>query len=83
MEPISNFLGSLLGFLLGYLFGHRDLRQEKILISITPGKMAKVFRATGGTEAVEIALQAAMSYTKRTKFIPGKFRNVKKLWIEF
>jgi len=41
----------------------------KILISITPGKMAKVFRATGGTEAVEIALQAAMSYTKRTKFI--------------
>lgn len=41
----------------------------KLLAKITPGKLQKSFRATGGTEAVEIALQAAMSHTKRHKFI--------------
>lgn len=41
----------------------------KTLIEIAPGKLAKAYRATGGTEAVEIALQAAMAYTKRSKFV--------------
>lgn len=41
----------------------------ELLAKITPGKLTKSFRATGGTEAVEIALQAAMSHTKRYKFI--------------
>lgn len=41
----------------------------KILSDITPGNLTKSFRATGGTEAVEIALQAAMCYTKRNEFI--------------
>lgn len=41
----------------------------EILAKITPGKLVKSFRATGGTEAVEIALQAAMAHTKRHKFI--------------
>lgn len=41
----------------------------ELLAKITPGKLTKSFRATGGTEAVEIALQAAMSHTKRSKFI--------------
>lgn len=41
----------------------------EILAKITPGRVIKSFRTTGGTEAVEIALQAAMSHTKRTKFI--------------
>lgn len=41
----------------------------KLLADITPRGLAKSFRATGGTEAVEIAMQAAMSYTKRHKFI--------------
>lgn len=40
-----------------------------LLAKITPGKLQKSFRATGGTEAVEIALQVAMSHTKRHKFI--------------
>src|SRR3989338_9758892 len=31
----------------------------KLLAEITPGKLEKSFRATGGTEAVEIALRAA------------------------
>lgn len=39
------------------------------LATITPGKLTKTFRATGGTEAVEIAIQAAMVHTKRQKFI--------------
>lgn len=41
----------------------------ELLASIAPGKLTKTFRATGGTEAVEIAMQAAMSHTRRTKFI--------------
>ncbi|MEK7673184.1 MAG: aspartate aminotransferase family protein [Patescibacteria group bacterium] len=41
----------------------------ELLAKITPGKLQKSFRATGGTEAVEIALQVAMTYTKRSKFI--------------
>jgi len=41
----------------------------EILAKILPGKLTKSFRATGGTEAVEIALQAAMSHTKRSRFL--------------
>lgn len=41
----------------------------EILAKITPGRLQKSFRATGGTEAVEIALQAAIVHTKRTKFV--------------
>lgn len=40
-----------------------------LLAEITPGNLMKCFRATGGTEAVEIAMQAAMEYTGRKKFI--------------
>lgn len=51
-----------------YLYkGWSDLAE--ILAKITPGNLTKSFRATGGTEAVEIALQAAMAHTKRHKFI--------------
>jgi acetylornithine/succinyldiaminopimelate/putrescine aminotransferase len=39
------------------------------LEQVAPGKLKKSFRATGGTEAVEIALQAAMTFTERRKFI--------------
>lgn len=41
----------------------------ELLAKITPGKLKKCFRATGGTEAVEIALCVANAYTKRHKFI--------------
>lgn len=41
----------------------------ELLANITPGDLQVCFRATGGTEAVEIALQAAMSHTKRHQFI--------------
>jgi acetylornithine/succinyldiaminopimelate/putrescine aminotransferase len=41
----------------------------ELLAKITPGELAVSYRATGGTEAVEIALQAAMSHTKKTHFI--------------
>lgn len=52
----------------GYLYkGWAELAE--LLAKITPGKLTKSFRATGGTEAVEIALQAAMAHTKRHKFI--------------
>lgn len=41
----------------------------ELLSDITPTKLQVCFRATGGTEAVEIALQAAMAHTKRSEFI--------------
>lgn len=41
----------------------------ELLARITPGKLQKTYRATGGSEAVDIALQVAMVYTGRRKFI--------------
>lgn len=41
----------------------------ELLAKIAPGKLTKTYRATGGTEAIEIALQASMAHTKRSKFI--------------
>lgn len=41
----------------------------QLLAEITPGKLEKTYRATGGSEAVEIALQLAMASTGRRKFI--------------
>lgn len=52
----------------GYLY-QPWVELAELLAKITPGRLTKSFRATGGTEAVEIALQAAMSHTKRHKFI--------------
>jgi adenosylmethionine-8-amino-7-oxononanoate aminotransferase len=41
----------------------------RLLASIAPGTLTKSFRATGGSEAVELALQAAMLHTGRKKFV--------------
>lgn len=41
----------------------------ELLAKMTPGKLQKSFRATGGTEAVETALQAARVHTGREKFV--------------
>lgn len=41
----------------------------QLLAEITPGKLEKCYRATGGSEAVDIALQVAMASTGRRKFV--------------
>ncbi len=41
----------------------------ELLCELAPGNLNKVFRCTGGTEAVDIALQIAMAYTGRKKII--------------
>jgi adenosylmethionine-8-amino-7-oxononanoate aminotransferase len=41
----------------------------ELLASIAPEKLIKCYRATSGTEALEIAMQLAMAYTGRTKFL--------------
>jgi len=41
----------------------------RLLAEITPGRLEKSYRATGGSEAVEIALQIAMASTGRRKFV--------------
>ena len=41
----------------------------EILARITPGRLAVSYRTTGGTESVEGALQIAMAYTGRGKFV--------------
>ena len=40
-----------------------------LLGDLTPGNLTHCFRATGGSEAVDLALQAAMLHTGRRKFI--------------
>ncbi len=40
-----------------------------LIAAVTPGKLARCFRATGGSEAVDLALQAAMIHTGRGKFL--------------
>jgi acetylornithine/succinyldiaminopimelate/putrescine aminotransferase len=39
------------------------------LAAVTPGRLTKSFRATGGSEAIELALQAAMVHTGRRRFL--------------
>jgi acetylornithine/N-succinyldiaminopimelate aminotransferase len=41
----------------------------ELLARIAPGRLKKSFRATGGSEAVDIALQVAMARTRRKKFL--------------
>lgn len=41
----------------------------ELLAKITPGRLTTCFRATGGTEAVDIALRIANAYTEKHKFI--------------
>lgn len=43
-----------------------------LLTSIAPGKLNRCFRATGGSEAVDLALRAAMAFTGRRKFVSVK-----------
>lgn len=41
----------------------------ELLAEITPGDLLRSFRTTGGSEAVEAAMQIAMMYTGRKKFL--------------
>lgn len=66
-EEIKKFEGPTYVSPKYYYEGWANLAE--LLAEITPPNLVKSFRATGGTEAVEIALQASMSHTKRHKFI--------------
>lgn len=52
----------------GYSYS-RWIDLAALLASIAPGTLTKCFRATGGSEAVDIALQAAMVHTGRQKIV--------------
>ena len=41
----------------------------RLLVSIAPSGLTKAFRATGGSEAIDLALQAALIHTGRRGFI--------------
>ncbi|MCW3070283.1 MAG: argD [Bacteroidetes bacterium] len=41
----------------------------ELLAEMAPGNLSKSFRSTGGTESVETAMQLAMAYTGRKKFL--------------
>lgn len=66
-EAIRSFKGP------NYVYPHFEYEPWNelagLLSKITPGNLTKCFRATGGTEAVEIALQAAIAHTGRKEFI--------------
>ena len=57
------------GYVDPYLLYKPWAELAETLARITPGRLRKSFRATGGTEAVEIALQSAMVHTGRTGFV--------------
>ena len=64
---IRNFTGpSYVNSAYGY---ERWLVLAEMIAKITPGGLTKCFRVTSGTEAVELALQSAMAYTRRSGFI--------------
>jgi acetylornithine/succinyldiaminopimelate/putrescine aminotransferase len=52
----------------GYTYARWEELAE-LLASMAPGELRTSFRATGGTEAVELALQAGMVHTRRRKFL--------------
>jgi acetylornithine/succinyldiaminopimelate/putrescine aminotransferase len=56
-----------------YVYPHYDYKAwhdlAELLADIAPGDLTRSFRATGGTEAVEIALQIAMVATGRNRFV--------------
>ncbi|HEY5723492.1 MAG TPA: aspartate aminotransferase family protein [Allosphingosinicella sp.] len=52
----------------GHLYGPWE-ELAKALLEIAPSGLRRCFRATGGSEAVEIALQAAMLHTGRARFV--------------
>src|SRR5688572_13144984 len=55
-----------------YVYPHFDYppwtELAKLLVSVAPAGLETCFRATGGSEAVDLALQAAMVHTRRGKF---------------
>jgi acetylornithine/succinyldiaminopimelate/putrescine aminotransferase len=56
-----------------YVYPHYDYpawdELAKLLVSAAPRGLATCFRATGGSEAVDLALQAALVATRRRKFL--------------
>ena len=56
-----------------YIYPHYDYKGwhdlAELLAEVAPGDLTRSFRATGGTEAVEIALQIAMVATGRNRFV--------------
>jgi acetylornithine/succinyldiaminopimelate/putrescine aminotransferase len=56
-----------------YVYPHFDYppwdELAGLLVSAAPRGLARCFRATGGSEAVDLALQAAMVHTKRRKLV--------------
>jgi 4-aminobutyrate aminotransferase-like enzyme len=52
----------------GYRYGAWD-ELAALLGDLVPANLTLCFRATGGSEAVDLALQAAMVHTGRRKFI--------------
>jgi adenosylmethionine-8-amino-7-oxononanoate aminotransferase len=52
----------------GLLYGPWE-ELAQLLAEISPGKLTKSFRTTGGSESVDTALQIAMAYTGRKRFL--------------
>ena len=65
--PLRNFKGPTYVYP-GYRYEAWD-ELAALLGDLAPGNLTHCFRATGGSEAVDLALQAAMVHTGRRKFI--------------
>ena len=62
-------LGKIPDYIMPGYYYQRWADLAELLASIAPVDLQKSIRATGGTEAVEAAMQLAMLYTGREKFL--------------
>ena len=67
MQELSKFSGP--NYVLPYYYYEKWVELAQLLAEIAPGKLKKSFRVPSGSEAVEVALQAAMVVTGRNQFV--------------
>jgi 4-aminobutyrate aminotransferase-like enzyme len=71
MAPLREILSGYEGptYVQGSFLYRPWVELAQLLTDLAPGRLARCFRATGGSEAVDLALRAAMLHTGRRRFI--------------
>ncbi|MBI4044192.1 MAG: aspartate aminotransferase family protein [Candidatus Diapherotrites archaeon] len=67
MQELGSFNGP--NYALPYYYFDKWVELAELLAEISPGNLEKSFRVPSGSEAVEVALQAAMAATGRNRFV--------------
>lgn len=67
MQELSRFTGP--NYVLPYYYYEKWVELAQLLAEVAPANLKKSFRVPSGSEAVEVALQAAMVVTGRNRFV--------------